>query len=1107
MAISGKDIQDCMLEFARISLAFSLTCVKNHPFVASTLTFLLFLYVCFSWLFWLIIYLASFFSLAASVAKIYFSVRNAKIFKGFNEKNNDLKSFSTRRLVRNDANARSVRRRRSKEPFRDESLETSEEERSTGFSSSINNVVTVDKTALIEEYPKEIREVQVDSVTRSRGEGPTLKSLKRWRAKRAGHGKGDRESESSESTEDDECDKKAVQWSEDDQKNLMDLGLSEIERNKRLESLIARRRARKLLSLQVRRTLMNMDRNEPYARVNPIVVPKNHHFPGNHSPGQFSPVPGSAPSVLIPRDNPFDLPYDPHEEKPILTGGSFHQDFLPVLQKDMFCRHESFSLGPFFPGEIDEDDQGEAPRFHFQDIASKQRSFESWGDSKLENQLDRKDVDKIIEVESSQPPEPESEFDKDYVDDQDAQSPEPRMDSNSSHQEENNEEVQTKMMLIDDSSGHPSSASSSELDEPYSRLDKTTILESLAPRLQRNISAKRDSRSETDQDTADPGPSTLLDKDKVKDRPFWTHKGMHHKPSFSIASDLQVEVSEISSPPLTFDGSFSSYDEEGNMERGVICSGEDRWAPSPPMSDGDENELRLRDIHEVTENNPIEIGFSGTPNPKDPVGKLEINEEMIEDVGTSLRSQSNSATDLTNLNENQTTNPNSRVEEKFQMSTGSSSSHEIPSKPPAYPASRLTAEQIAQRPNSDPDRPEFSRSLDNLQGEFRSEYNANYSNFLQRLNTNNLVIDEKDAGSDSLLREGGRPQKDWSMTSSPTSIGYPESQFDQIEEHRNMFEYYQPAGENHNPSNSDDFGEESISLPQQETMDDSIPVDQEQNLQESIPDDDDEQPDQRITTDDQVYPAVSESLRSRRVAELLPHLIVQQLPFASIPTSSPSPRSVLQPKFSIDQRTLSNFSEDMHAEIQHFNEQVAENDAPQEPSGDLFIYNYQTQNTTSTEETKITESASEPTQGNTESLTIPESTAVPPETEEASCRVPEENDEMTKKILEEEPARENIESSGSNNTEIQLIPEEEKGYRISEQKYESELEKQQLPKPDYETKSGFNEHFQSVSGINNTDEVKEVDPGVKGAEEISPENHIAGLMTQEITESSSLEGD
>ncbi|KAE9615159.1 hypothetical protein Lal_00048094 [Lupinus albus] len=52
-------------------------------------------------------------------------------------------------------------------------------------------------------------------------------------------------------------------------------------------------------------------------------------------------MPGSAPSALR---SPFDLPYDPNEEKPNLKGDSFDQEFFTSLQKELqFCRHESFN--------------------------------------------------------------------------------------------------------------------------------------------------------------------------------------------------------------------------------------------------------------------------------------------------------------------------------------------------------------------------------------------------------------------------------------------------------------------------------------------------------------------------------------------------------------------------------------------------------------------------------------------------------------------------------------------------------------------------------------------------------------------------------------------
>ncbi|KAL5710426.1 hypothetical protein ACHQM5_020987 [Ranunculus cassubicifolius] len=136
--------------------------------------------------------------------------------------------------------------------------------------------------------------------------------------------------------------KPLVSWTEDDEKNLMDLGTSELERNQRLESLIAKRRARKSV---VEKNLIDFDStdNAPVPSIKPLKSnPFDLPFTSSEIDG-LPPIPGSAPSVLVPRGNPFDLPYDPQEEKPNLTEDSFQQEFTSV-----FCRHESFSFGPTF---------------------------------------------------------------------------------------------------------------------------------------------------------------------------------------------------------------------------------------------------------------------------------------------------------------------------------------------------------------------------------------------------------------------------------------------------------------------------------------------------------------------------------------------------------------------------------------------------------------------------------------------------------------------------------------------------------------------------------------------------------------------------------------
>jgi len=150
----------------------------------------------------------------------------------------------------------------------------------------------------------------------------------------------DNEEEAQGSKEDES--KSAIKWTEDDQKNLMDLGTLELERNLCLESLIARRRACRNLRLMAEKNLIDLD-----AADLPINVPSISTARRNPFDFPYDDVPGSTPSVLLPRQNPFDLPYNSHEEKPDLKGDSFQQGFLTTQHRESFFRRpESFSVGP-----------------------------------------------------------------------------------------------------------------------------------------------------------------------------------------------------------------------------------------------------------------------------------------------------------------------------------------------------------------------------------------------------------------------------------------------------------------------------------------------------------------------------------------------------------------------------------------------------------------------------------------------------------------------------------------------------------------------------------------------------------------------------------------
>ncbi|KAI5427571.1 uncharacterized protein LOC127126548 isoform X1 [Lathyrus oleraceus] len=209
----------------------------------------------------------------------------------------------------------------------------------------------------------------------------------------------DEEEEEMEGGKEDES-KSAIKWTEDDQKNLMDLGTLELERNRRLENLIARRMARRLMT---EKNLIDLDSTDIPYNVAPISIRRNpFDFPDESYAAAMGlpPIPGSAPSILQPRRNPFDIPYDPNEEKPDLKRDSFQQEFTHFNQKDaVFRRHESFNIGPsvFGISKQERHDISWKPVFISERMASEgtsyfQRQSSEVSDSKLSSVQDTESV-------------------------------------------------------------------------------------------------------------------------------------------------------------------------------------------------------------------------------------------------------------------------------------------------------------------------------------------------------------------------------------------------------------------------------------------------------------------------------------------------------------------------------------------------------------------------------------------------------------------------------------------------------------------------------------------------------------------------------------------
>ncbi|KAI3772730.1 hypothetical protein L6452_03923 [Arctium lappa] len=187
-----------------------------------------------------------------------------------------------------------------------------------------------------------------------------------------------------------------ITWTEDDQKNLMNLGTSELERNRRLENLIARRRARKTMRMQAEKNLIDLESADLPWNIPPISTARNNPFDMSYDSNDN--VPGSAPSVMLQRRNPFDLPYDSSEEKPDLVGDTFQQEFAAVQPKEpFFRRHESFNVGPSIFGASRSERQETKLRPYFvpERIASDGTHFSSF-----QRQLSELSDSKVTDTES-----------------------------------------------------------------------------------------------------------------------------------------------------------------------------------------------------------------------------------------------------------------------------------------------------------------------------------------------------------------------------------------------------------------------------------------------------------------------------------------------------------------------------------------------------------------------------------------------------------------------------------------------------------------------------------------------------------------------------------
>ncbi|CAD6333378.1 unnamed protein product [Miscanthus lutarioriparius] len=138
----------------------------------------------------------------------------------------------------------------------------------------------------------------------------------------------------------------ALLWTGDNEKNVMDLGYSEIERNRRLETLMVKRKSRKNIQFDpdsMGGVADDVSRFRPHVQPISVSARRMNLFADDAE------IPGSAPPILHPRDNnPFDFLTDEQSDDSGLPAPDNlePQEPMPVPHQDaVFRRHESFSFG------------------------------------------------------------------------------------------------------------------------------------------------------------------------------------------------------------------------------------------------------------------------------------------------------------------------------------------------------------------------------------------------------------------------------------------------------------------------------------------------------------------------------------------------------------------------------------------------------------------------------------------------------------------------------------------------------------------------------------------------------------------------------------------
>ncbi|XP_014505298.1 uncharacterized protein LOC106765257 isoform X2 [Vigna radiata var. radiata] len=584
MGLNSRDIQLQLSRVLHVSAEIGYSFMRKHPLVSGALLVFFLLYIFLSYIYNLLVFLSPFFVCIAIFVRIFWSSEQNQLeedVKKAKEKRVEIKSPP--KVIKNERrgmlykcpshNATSRRRN-----FTGKRLEVygGLEIRAKDLSSVFRNEFTISNRDFSRRFKLYDEDTGFDF-----SEAPEKQTLLSEPVIHGDHGQ-QKNTENKVDVEKTRIEdgNKSVEPKEDDQKNAMDLGTCAFERHKRLESLMARRKARKQLKLQISNDVIDI-KSMSSNQIAPLFISRLNHF---DSPKEFEGIqmPGSAPSALR---SPFDIPYDPFEEKPNLTGDGFDQELKNLLTEP---RQQEVLEAKEHTHPIDQRLQGTGDNNPFEQLSSEEASE---SESKAFVPLSEEGKETACEENGK------CETEK-------------TVDINAETTNSNSERANESDMIptIDDNRA-----------QLLEKVVKPQEGDNNLPLTSANATKINDSLYESLPPSVEKNKATSFNCGPIR-----------HTPSCSLASDLQVEVSEIGSPTLTVDennetttttdGESIIYD--GDIDKDVTSGSEDMWGAS----------LHSREVRRVSEQDISEL--NSWRDISSPLSLQNIDEENAADVSS-----------------------------------------------------------------------------------------------------------------------------------------------------------------------------------------------------------------------------------------------------------------------------------------------------------------------------------------------------------------------------------------------------------------------------------------------------------------------------------------